>query len=94
METRKEWSTYVDDGTGLAILETHVLGGGADDAEGGSVVDLEHELVLLVGGLVEHAVEGESGVVDNDVNLSKGPIKFLMIDPIGEGGWVKTGKSD
>ena len=48
-------------------------------------MDLKHELELLVGGLVEHAVEGESGVVDNDVDLSESPISFLMIDPIGRG---------
>lgn len=40
-------------------------------------MDLKHELELLVSGLVKHAIEGESGVVDNDVNLSEGPIKFF-----------------
>jgi len=37
-------------------------------------VDFEHELELLVRGLVEHGVEGESGVVDNNVDLAKSPV--------------------
>jgi hypothetical protein len=42
-------------------------------------VDLEHELELLVSGLVEHAIEGESGVVDDDVDLSESP-KVIFVD--------------
>ena len=40
-------------------------------------MDLEHELVLLVGGLVKHTVKSESGVVDNDVDLAESPIFWL-----------------
>jgi len=37
-------------------------------------VDIQHQLELLVGGLVEHAIKGISCVVDNDVDLAKSPV--------------------
>ena len=67
--------TYVDDGAGLAILEAHVLGSSTDDAERSAVMDIEHELELLIGRLVKHCVKSESCVVDNDVDLAEGPVK-------------------
>jgi hypothetical protein len=37
-------------------------------------VDSEHKVPLLIRDLVEHTVVGETGVVDNVVDLAKGPI--------------------
>lgn len=59
-------------------------GSSTEDSEGGEVVDVEHHLELLVGGLVEHTVKGVSGVVDNDVDLAKG-LDSLVDEAIGEG---------
>lgn len=65
---------YIDDRAGLAVLDAHVLGSSTDDTEGSSVVDLEHQLELLVGGLVKHGVKREAGIVDNDIDLAESPV--------------------
>lgn len=64
---------YVDDGSRLPIVEAHVLGGRTDDTEWSNIVDVQHQLELLVVGLVEHGIEGVSCIVDNDVDLSESP---------------------
>src|SRR3546814_16379323 len=43
------------------------LGGGAQDAERRGYVDVEHCFELFVGLLLDHAVAGVAGVVDDDV---------------------------
>src|SRR3546814_17898392 len=43
---------------------------GTKDAERRSEVDAEHCLPLLVAGLLDHAVPGKTGIVDDDVNAS------------------------
>lgn len=63
----------VDDGHVLTlalVLDAEVGGGSTDDAEGSGDVAVEHELEGGVVGGVRHLVSGESGVVDNDVELS------------------------
>lgn len=65
--------TYVDNGSRLSVLEAHVLGSSANDAERSNVMDIQHQLELLVCCLVSHGIERVSCIVDNDVDLSKGP---------------------
>ena len=43
----------------------------ADHAERDDGVDVEHRLELLVGHLVDDAVPGVAGVVDEDVDLAE-----------------------
>ena len=65
--------TYVDDRARLAILETQVRSSGTEDTEGSNVVNIQHQLELLVCGLVKHAIKGITGIVDDDVDLAKSP---------------------
>lgn len=67
------WTPYIDDRAGLAVLDAHVLGSSTDDTEGSSIVNLEHHLELLVSGLVKHGVKRVTGIVDNDVDLAESP---------------------
>ena len=73
-QLQRLYHPYVDNGPRLAILQTHVRSCSTEDAEGCDVVDIQHQLELLVGGLVEHAIKGISCVVDNDVDLAKSPV--------------------
>ncbi|KAI3480794.1 hypothetical protein L1887_57061 [Cichorium endivia] len=95
----------VDDGHVLAlalVLDAEVGCGGADDAEGGGDVAVEHELEGGVVGGVGHLVGGEAGVVDNDVELA--PLvdgglddalaKVLVHDVAGVGDGRATGLDD
>ena len=36
-------------------------------------MDIQHQLELLVSGLVQHSIEGVSGIVDDDIDFAKGP---------------------
>jgi len=74
----------VDDAAVISLaLGVHLLlggiaevgGGGADDAEGGGLVHGEHQIPLLVVHLVDHAVIGESSIVDDVVDLAIRPIE-------------------
>lgn len=60
----------VDDGSGLVVFEAEIGRRGADEAEGGGRVQREDCRPLLVAHFVDHAVPGEAGVVDEDVDFA------------------------
>lgn len=63
----------IDDGHVLAlvlVLDAEVGSSSTDDAEGSGDVAVEHELESSVIGGVSHLVGGETGIVDNDVELA------------------------
>lgn len=63
----------VDDGhifTLVLVLDAEVRGSSTDDTEGGGDVAVEHELESGIVGGVSHFVGGETGIVDDDVELA------------------------
>jgi len=60
----------VDDGSGFAVFEAEIGRRGADEAEGGGRVQREDCGPLLVAHFVDHAIPGEAGVVDEDVDFA------------------------
>ena len=60
----------VDDAARLAVLDAEVGRRGAHEVEGRGAVQRDDGVPLLVGHLVDHAVPGVAGVVDNDVDLA------------------------
>ena len=58
-----------------------------DEAEGDDRVDVEHRLELLVAHLVDHAVPGVAGVVDDDVDLAEGLVRLRHQVVAGPRAW-------
>lgn len=62
----------------------HVRGSGLDDPEWRGVVDGEHGVPLLVRQFVQHAIPGEPSIVDDMIELAKGPKGWNDRDEISE----------
>lgn len=93
----------IDDGARLAIFDAEVGRGGADELKGRCAVQGNNSIPLLVGRLVDYAVPGEAGIVDNDVDLAATKVcgflhevfdVLIVEDVAGDGGSFAAGFVD
>lgn len=77
----------INDIPGLSILNSKVRCGGAHELKRPRLVNGQHGLPLLVGHLVDHAVPGETCVVDDDMDFAVAEVGGPL-DQLGVVGWV------
>lgn len=68
----------IDDAPGRSILDPEIRSSRPDKPEGGSIVDSEDCVPLLVSDLVNHAIPGVAGIVDDVMDLTPAKLCGLL----------------